>query len=363
MEAGNVQKNKLKCDLMKKTLLTALIILICATTMFSQAVYVDSRTGNDNNSGTKDEPLYSIEKAAEIIRSSDNDIYTMKINPGIYILNRHVSVATGKDMNNKRIIIEASILPDDTSWTPEKMPVIASRASEGEIPENAHFVTAFRIDESHVTIRGLKFHGYFYPHTRYNPVGRFDKTLTDLLVEQCVFVGDPNVSQLHVGIFSSGNKALIDHCVFFKVRNTVVFGAEPEGSGITNSIIYGACQAVWTAGPDKSFRFENNIVTNCGYVWVKNSANTTTNYSMNNCIIVNNRYFKGIPDSVRLQPGEFELRESNIIKAGEISLRLTGAEDKPLLTGVDKELPVDYMHIIPGTPGYEMGAGLFKKRE
>jgi len=347
---------------MKKTLLTALLIPICFTTIFPQAIYVDSNTGNDNNSGTKDSPLFSIEKAAGIIRSRDNDIYTIKINPGIYILTRHVSVSTEKDMNNKHIIIEASILPDDTSWTPEKMPVIASRAREGEIPENAHFVTSFRIDESHVTIRGLKFHGYFYPQTRYNPIGRFAKTLSDLLVEQCVFVGDPNISQLHVGIFSSGNKALIDHCVFFKVRNTVVFGEEPDGSGITNSIIFGASQAVWTGGTDNSFKFENNIVTNCGYVWVKNSTNATKNYSMNNCIIVNNRYYKGVPDSVRLQPGEFELSEINIIKSGEVSLRLTGTEDKPLLTGVDRQLPVDYMHIIPGTPGYEMGAGLFKKK-
>ena len=211
---------------MKRVLFTILFIILCFFTICSQAVYVDSNIGNDNNDGSEKAPVFSIEKAEEIINSNANEIYTMRINPGIYILSRHISVSTEKNMTGKRIIIEAGILPDDPSWTPEKMPVIASRAMEGEIPENSHFVTGFRIDESHVTIRGLKFHGYFYPHSRYNPIGRFDKTLTDLLVEQCVFVGDPNISQLHVGIFTSGNKTLIDHCVFYKVRNTAVFGAD-----------------------------------------------------------------------------------------------------------------------------------------
>lgn len=331
-------------------------------TVNAQAVYVDSNIGTDKNPGTKEAPVFSIQKAAEIIRSKDNDIFTMRINPGIYVLDKHVSVGTEKKLDGKRIIIEASILPDDTSWTPEKMPVIISRALKGEIPENAHFVTCFRIDQSHVTIRGLKFHGYFYPHTRYNPIGRFDKTLTDLLVEQCMFIGDPNISQLHVRIFSSGNKALIDHCVFYKVRNTVVFGVEPESCGITNSIIFGASQAVWTVGPDNNFRFENNIVSNCRYAWVRGNLNSAE-YSLTNCVVVNNKFYTGVPDKVQLNPVEFEIKENNVIEDGEISLRLTGVEDRPTLDCVDKPLPKDYMHIIPNTLGYELGAGIFKHRK
>jgi hypothetical protein len=62
-----------------------------------------------------------------------------------------------------------------------------------------------------------------------------------------------------------------------------------------------------------------------------------------------------------LSPGEFEINENNVIKKGEISLRLTGNDDKPFLDEVDKPLPIDYMHIIPGSLGYDMRAGLFKK--
>jgi hypothetical protein len=347
---------------MKKALLISILAYICRMTVLAQAVYVDSNTGDDNNKGTKEAPVFSIQKAAEIIRSRNNDIYVIKINPGIYILDKHISVATEKVMTDKRIVIEASILPGDTSWTPEKMPVIASKAKKGEIPDSYHFVASFLIDESHVTIRGIKFHGYFYPNTRYFPVARFNKAKTDLLIEQCMFVGDENISQIQAGVVAHGNDVIIDHCVFYKLRNTVVFYQESgdgikTGNGITNSIIFGAKQGVWTAWPDKDFKFENNIVSNCKHVWVKNYFNTAKSYSINNCIIVNNQYYKVISDSLgMLAPGEFEIRETNVIKEGEISLRL-------IENNVDKPLPVDYLHVIPGSLGYNMGAGLFKNRK
>ena len=351
---------------MKKILIIFLFVGFCLTIQ-AQEIYVDSNSGDDNNKGTKETPVFSIQKAAEILRSKDNDIYTIKINPGIYVLDNHISIETDKEMNNKHIIIEASILPDDTSWTPEKMPVIVNKSVKGEIPDNYNFIVSFLINESHITIRGIKFHGYFYPHSRYFPVARFDKIKTDLLVEQCMFIGDANISQIQAGVIANGNEVRIDHCVFYKLRNTVVFFLDSgngikNGNGLTNSIIYGASQAVWTVSPDKDFKFENNIVTNCRYVWAKNNFNTTK-YSLNNCIITNNKYYKGTADKTRLSPGEFELSENNITKEGKIYLRLTGNDDKPFLDEVDKPLPIDYMHIIPNTIGHEIGAGIFKYRK
>jgi hypothetical protein len=344
---------------MKTKLLISLIVCICHLTVHAQAVYVDSDTGNDTNLGTKEAPVFSIKKAAEIIRSRDNDIYTMKINPGIYILDKHVSVDTKKEMNNKRIVIEASILPDDPSWTPEKMPIVISTSKKGEVPgENYHYVVSFLINESHVTIRGIKFPGYYYPNTRYFPIARFNKTKTDLLVEQCLFVGEEDASHLQVGIIAHGNRIRADHCVFYNVRNSVVFWMDAgdglkTGNGITNSIIYGTTQsAVWTAWPDKDFIFENNIVANCNYVWMKNSFNNTR-YVMNNCIVVNNNNYQG--DESR-QPAQFALDENNVIKNGKVLLRKKESN-------VHLPLPKDYLHIIPGTLGYDMGAGLFKYRK
>ena len=352
--------------LFEKTIFIYIIIMCSNIVINGQSVYVDSNTGDDKNPGTIEAPVFSIQKAAEIIRSKGNDIYTMKINPGIYILDSHISVATEKAMTNKRIVIEASILPDDPSWAPEKMPIITSRALKGELAISNHWVVSFLIEESHVTIRGIKFHGYFYPYARYFPIARIDETKTDLLIEQCLFVGDTNSSQIQA-IFVHGNEVKINHCIFYKVRNTVVLGYGPgkgirTGCSFTNSIVFGSNQAIWTGGPDKDFKFENNIVSNCRYAWVRGNTNKTK-YSIDNCIISNNKFYQGIPDSVHLNPEEFEIIENNVIKHGEISLRIIDNDDRPLLFGIDEPLPIDYLHIIPGTTGYDMGAGLFKKRK
>jgi hypothetical protein len=339
---------------MKDTLLISLIIFICYLTIPAQAVYVDSNIGNDNNEGTEKAPVYSINKAAEIINRKDNDFYIMKINPGIYVLEKHVSFSTEKDLNNKRIIIEAAILPGDTSWNPEKMPVVVCEEKKGDY----NFVVAFLVNESHVTIRGIKFHGYFYPNARYFPVARFNKQKTDLLVEQCMFVGDKNASPIQVGIIAHGNEIKIDHCVFYNAKNAAVYWEDlgdsiKTGNSFTNCIVYGAFQcAVWFAWPDKDFVFKNNIVTNCKYVWIKDDFNSSI-YSIENCVIVNNQYYQGICKNEGPIPGAFNMNETNIIKDGEVSLRMMDEN-------VDAALPADYLHVIPNTLGYNIGAGLFK---
>ncbi len=340
--------------IVKKTFLIIILSFIFQYTAFAQAVYVDCNIGNDNNNGTIKSPFYSINKAAEIIQSKDNDIFTMKINPGIYVLDKYISVFTEKEKAGKRIIIEANILPGDTSWAPEKMPVIVNTSKR-----NPQGVASFLIDESHVTIRGLKFHGYFYPNTRYFPIARVNKAKSDLLVEQCMFVGDKDASHIQVGIIAHGDEVKIDHCVFYNAKNAVVYwqdsgNGSKTGNSFTNNIVYGAFQtAVWLAWPDNDFVFKNNIITNCRYAFIKNSFNKTK-YSIDNSCILNNQFYQGVSDSSGVHPEEFTMNENNIIKEGEITLRL-------IAENVDEPLPLDYLHAIPGTTGYNLKAGLFNK--
>lgn len=334
------------------------IILFFSQISYSQAIYVDTNIGDDKNPGTKEMPLYSIHKAAEIIKSKENDIYTIKINPGVYVLDKHVSVSTEKDMTDKRIVIESSILPDDSSWTPEQMPVITCKEKKGNIKEYDSFVASFLVDESHVTIRGINFHGYFHPNARYFPVCRFNMQKTDLLVEQCMFVGDKNASQIQVGVIANGNETKINHCVFYNANNAAVYWIGPDdgvktGNSFTNCIVYGAFQcAVWFAWPDSGFVFKNNIITNCKHAFIRNDFNTSI-YSIENSVIVNNKNYLGTTSDNGVVPAKFKINENNITKTGEISLRL--------IDNLDNPMPIDYLNILPDSLGYNLGAGLFKK--
>jgi hypothetical protein len=337
---------------MNKGFLYLLIILIGINNANSQTIYVDSDNGKDLNVGSIHSPVASIQKALSMIKNSNFDLATIKVNSGVYVLDSHLSISSFMG----RIVLEASILPDDSLWKPESMPIILSTAKKGEIEEDKNFVVGFLIEKSNVEIRGVKFLGYQYPNTRYYPIARFSKKYKDLHVEQCVFVGDDDASHIQAGVITHGDSVKINNCVFHKVRNTVVFYEDSEngikhGNSLTNCIINGTSQsAIWTAWPDTGFVFKNNIVTNCNYVWMKNSFNKTE-YSMENCVLVNNRNFQG--DESR-QPTQFKLNEINIIKSGNIQIRKK--EEK-----VDLPLPKDYLHIIPNTLGYNLRAGLFKK--
>jgi hypothetical protein len=348
---------------MKSRFLFYLIYLVFTVLFFSQisysqAIYVDTNIGDDKNPGTKEMPLYSIQKAAEMVKSKENDIYTIKINPGIYVLDKHVSVSTEKDMTDKRIVIEASVLPDDSSWTPEQMPVITCKEKKGNIKEYYSFVASFLVDESHVTIRGFNFHGYFQPNARYFPVCRFNMQKTDLLVEQCMFVGDEYASHIQVGVIANGNEIKIDHCVFYNAKNAGVYWIGPDdgvktGNSFTNCIVYGAFQcAVWFAWPDSDFIFKNNIITNCKHVFIRNDFNTSI-YSVENSAIVNNKNYLGTASDDGVVPTKFEINENNITKAGEVSLRQ--------IDNLDDPMPINYLHVLPDSLGYNLGAGLFKK--
>ena len=340
---------------MKRIHLSGLLILIFSIIIHGQAVYVDSNVGNDDNPGTEKAPLFSINKAVEIISEKNNDFFIVKINPGIYVINKHITVFTEKNMDAKRIVIEAAILPDDSSWTPDKMPVVVSKSKKGELERENSFIkenaiTSFYINESHVTIRGIKFLGYNYPVNVYYPICRFNKAKTDLLIEQCMFMADRQFSVIQVGVIAHGNGIKVDHCVFYNANNSVVYweasgDSIKTGNSMTNCIVYGATEsAIWTSWPDKDFIYKNNIVTNCNYFWIKYTKANNAIYTIDNCVIVNNQHFKGDGEN----PAEFELIESNVIKEGNILLRMINTIWEPL--------PMDHLHIIPKTLGYNLGA-------
>jgi len=289
-------------------------------------------------------------------------MHIMKINPGIYVLNKHIEVTTEKNLHNRRIVIEASVLPDDPEWMPEKMPVIISRSAPGEIMSEDTFlkdywITSFYINASHVTIRGLKFLGYNYPTKIYYPISRFNKTKTDLAVEQCMFIGDLQLAEIQVGIIAHGDSVRVDHCIFYGANNSVVYWHDPgngikTGNSMTNCIIYGASEsAVYPCYPDKDFVFKNNVISNCKIFWSICPEFNTANYSIDSCVVLNCKIYTGNGE----KPVDFKLNESNTVKEGEISLRMINTIWEPW--------PKDHLHVIPNTLGYNLGAGIFKNKK
>jgi len=335
-------------------------VIFGTANLTAETVYVDNLNGNDTNPGTTDKPLKTLNKAAELINSTTGSGPTiLKVLPGVYqFQNAVVFENTRPYTKDKRLIIEAAVLPDDSDWKPELMPIVISSA----VPTtNFGFDCSIglKVEVNHVTIRGLKLLGNPVSEIYYYPIARENKDLTDLIIRQCLFVGDEDALPIQSGVLAHGNEIVIDHCVFYNCKNSIVYYFVDEdrtkarvGSEMTYCIIVGGYETgIWTAAPDQDFKFHHNIITRCANAWIHNTANLTE-YSLNNCIITDNeKYIARWTNDKGPVPSEQAYIEGNIIKEGDVQL----------VKKDDVSIPKDYLHVVPGTLGSDLGAGLFLK--
>ncbi len=327
--------------------------------MKAEYIYVDCINGNDNSNGSKEHPFATINRAAEIVNLNMIDEETrIKLAPGIYYMG---STAEFKNQRNykedKRLIIEASILPGDSLWTPEKMPVIMSIAR----PETYYFddrkVTwDLKFEISHVTVQGIKFLGNPTPHNRHSSIRRHGKGLEDLLITQCIFVGDMEALPLHLGVIAHGHKTVIDHCVFYGCQNSVVFWEADSTYSFGNAMRYcivvnNATSAVWTCMTANDFEFHHNIIFNCKYFWMRQPYNHEV-YNISDCIVSNNKYYSGKWNLPENQQATYQYNEKNIMKNGQVELVLS--TDK-----IPLKVTKDYLHIPTNTLGFDLHSGIF----
>ncbi len=346
--------------------LVALGFVILAPALIAETLYVDSRNGNDKNPGTKEKPLCTITQAAATVNDSNAPgPTTIKIAPGIYNLTKAVLFDNKRPYTKeKRLTIEATILPDDPNWKPASMPIILSTENPPKGDNEKHML-GLKIEKSHVTVRGLKFLGNPAPRTWHYPIFREGKNLEDLLVTQCLFIGDRHTIPYNCSICANGHGLVVDHCIFYNCEIPVIFWNVEEGLSKGNvmrhCIIDGARIAgVWICQTGEDFEFHHNVITRSEYFWMR-SPNNKIKYRIHDCIVTDNKYYSGYGTAASLsgQTGlEVTYQEKNIIKQGQVILEKGEVGPSELSKG----MPRNYLHVVPGTLGSDLGAGLFKKK-
>jgi hypothetical protein len=349
----------------RKKLWFFFVVLVVTTLMRSvgaETLCVDGLNGSDTNPGTKEKPLRTIGRAAAIVNSSAEPGPTIiKIVPGIYDLNQTVVFKNTRPYTEKdRLIIEASILPDDPQWNPALMPIILS-TEDPRSQGNLNTLTAtysLKIKISHVTIRGLKFLGNPLPNNWHCPVERIGENLDDLVVTQCMFVSNRDTSDIYCAALATGDRFVVDHCIFYNCHACTVFWDGTEGiPGKNNAMRYcivdGAyISGVWTCQTVEDFEFHHNIITRSKYFWMR-KPDDKQRYQLYDCIVTNNKYYSGygIESGPTGRTGpEVTYEEKNVIKEGKVILEK------------DKRAK-NYLHVVPGTLGSHLSAGLFMKQK
>jgi hypothetical protein len=333
-------------------------------------VYVNAETGKDQEAGTKDHPLQTLNEAAKRINNAKGEgAISVYISKGLYSLSETADFnPQGWEFSKEnRLTIRSEVLPNDIRWSPAEMPILLStmpfsieKNEKGDITGGQNF--GLLIQKSHVSILGLRVMGEPVHENptmgiliRNYPIVWEGKDLEDLHISQCLFIGNKYAIPNHLAILSNGKNLEVDHCVFYGIKDAVVMWNSPAtNSSMHHNIIadsYGA--VVWTWSATDDFRFYNNVISNVNVLWVLNKDEKLA-YRIKNCVIVGYKNFVnkgGGPQSL----GE----KANLIKLHldkDVILKSNGK-----LEIIDDQTSKLFLHIQPGTLGANLGAGLFIK--
>ncbi|WP_188316114.1 right-handed parallel beta-helix repeat-containing protein [Chitinophaga agrisoli] len=257
---------------MNRLFSTALLLLsMYHAPVNAQTIFVDPVNGKDSQAGSAGKPMATLAEAVAAANAfSGKEPVTIKLQPGLYMLTDKLTLRLpATRTKGLRYVIEAAIMPDDTAWRPEKMPVIQSVSGINFSTGFQHAV-GFLVQTEDVSFRGLKFAGNANPAVNYYyPINKKDSLIGGLEVSQCYFSGNRYGAPIQGAVWSQGPNTVIDHCVFYNCKNALLFFKQVEGFSVTNTVIYGAYEsAMWVWLQNGQFTFRNNMVANCPYFWV-----------------------------------------------------------------------------------------------
>jgi hypothetical protein len=338
-----------------------LLLAILTSSLFvsAQEIYVNARAGNDKNTGSQSQPIKTIAEAAERINANTGKGgTTIILSEGVYALTETVVFSNNKFSEQNRLTIRAQVLPDDANWNPQRMPIITSIIAGTPKPGDGEESRGLDIEVSHVTMQGLRFTGspvYYYiegnQDRRYYPIWREGKNLDDLLVTQCLFTGNIDVSPIRVAVIANGHGLVVDHCVFYNCQNPVVFwqaeGGTSYHNAMRNCLVYEAnYSGVWTTdqtGDD--FEFDHNVIANSHTAWVRDNK-STHHYQIHDCIFTDNMKITGNGGDKSIE-NDF-LKMEHVQLSGNIEIEKDQSKN-------------NYLQLKEGSPGSDLKAGLFKK--
>jgi hypothetical protein len=335
-------------------------------------IFINPNSGSDQNLGSANQPLKSLSEAAKRVNQSNGKgSITLFLSEGIYGLDATVTFhpVNWHFTKEDRLTIRAAVLPDDSTWNPGKMPVIVSTMPLDFKPYGRQDPLGgasygIQIETSYVTIQGLRVLGtpvHERPEEgmvrRNYPIVREGRDLADLRITQCLFIGDRFAIPNHLAILASGQGVVVDHCVFYHCKDAIVFWFSDEPARnceVHHNLFIGNYGAnIWSWSAAEDLKFYNNVIGNTNIIWILNKDEKTS-FSLSNSLILgyNELVNKGGGPAgfgEKADPGKLKLGKDVVIKK-EGNLQI---EENPVNS--------HYLQLIPGTPGAELGAGLFNQ--
>lgn len=382
----------------RRSMITGTVAAVAAANSLPQVVaasteerelYLNPVGGSDVNSGAKHSPLRSLAEAANRLNGSAGaGPMTIVLAEGVYAVNETTLLKPERRTFSKeaRLTLRAEILPDEQGWHLGRMPTLIhtlplSATWNGRADPLGGAADGMLIETSHVSVRGLRILGMPIVESpqpgmirRLYAISRLDKSLEDLEISQCLFVGEETTAPNHVGIIANGNGVSVHHCVFRGLKISAVFWTPgSRGHSMHHCVcdgLYGS--AVWTAGIEEDFSYHHNVVLNSNYVWTaqeggsaladaggasRQAASTRNSagplrYRVLDSVFAGNRRLTGSGTGARLEYQDIDPSVLELIRTSVIE------QPSPVERDSTKK---GYLHPLPGSAAARLGAGLFSK--
>jgi len=100
--------------LMARKYLFTLLLAMLTLVSYAEQLYINVRTGNDTNPGTRLQPLKTFQEAAKRVNANNKpEATTIVFSEGVYPLTETVLFSNNKYSLENRLVIRAEIMPDD----------------------------------------------------------------------------------------------------------------------------------------------------------------------------------------------------------------------------------------------------------
>lgn len=353
----------------------------------SNEYYVDTVLGDDTHPGSLEAPFRSLPHAADVAcQQGGSGPVTILLAEGVHTISRTVrlSAPAGRFSASNRLTIRAMVLPGEPDWHIGRMPTLIHTLPlqpvwNGRADPLGGAADGILVETSHVTIQGLRVLGMPVIESprpglikRLYSISRLDRTLDDLQIKQCVFLGDEFIVPSHVAIIALGNGLQVDSCVFRGLKIAAVYWqGGSSGHAMRHCIcdsLYGS--SVWTSGIQSDFEYANNLVTNCNYVWTNQSAASAAadegaqsgaseapalTYAVNSCYLAGNRRLSGSGTGARLEYEDidpaFMIMNGTTVTDQPIQLVADTADDRFLSVAADSPAAVIGAGLAPSSRG------------
>jgi hypothetical protein len=332
------------------------------------AIYLHP-AGSDANPGSRDRPLKTLARAARLVNAATgNEAIDIVLSEGVYALDEPALFQPARRSFTKtaRLTVRAEVLPDDDGWTPRSMPVLIhtmplSPNWMGRPDPFGGVAYGMQFETSHVTVRGLRILGSPYVESpglkmirRVYPIAREGAALDDLEIQQCLFAGNRETVEMHCAVLARGHGVVVDHCVFYGCKITVVYWTgQARGCAMRHTLVHGSyVTGAWLCAIADDFDFRGNVVSSCHSAVLFQGP--VGKYNLASSLLAGNRhlYGTGFGPAVNFRP----LPPSTIALPASSQV-----SNEPVEIELD-QTKRNYMHVVSGAPGSEIGAGLFLRR-